>query len=76
MFEKIRNNPFGILRGPGDTDLWKKPEVKNLVSDFFNKFQIYIIKTTRPPFYDLFTLLYVHREEENIYVCWFSLLDM
>ncbi len=33
IFEKIRNDPNGILRGPGDTDLWKKPEVENLVSD-------------------------------------------
>ncbi len=32
-FRKIRNDPNGILRGPGDTDLWKKPEVENLVSD-------------------------------------------
>ncbi len=23
-FEKIRNNPNGILWGPGDTELWKK----------------------------------------------------
>jgi hypothetical protein len=33
IFEKIRNDPNGILRGPGDTDLRKKPEVENLVSD-------------------------------------------
>ncbi len=33
IFEKIRNDPNEILRGPGDTDLWKKPEVENLVSD-------------------------------------------
>ncbi len=32
-FEKIWNGPNGILRGPGDTDLWKKSDVKNLVSD-------------------------------------------
>ncbi len=32
-FEKIQNGPNGILRGPGDTDLWKKPEVEILVSD-------------------------------------------
>jgi hypothetical protein len=31
--EKIRNGPNGTLRGPGDTDLWKKPEVEILVSD-------------------------------------------
>ena len=33
IFEKIRNGPNGILRGPGDTDLWKKLEVEKLVSD-------------------------------------------
>jgi hypothetical protein len=33
IFEKIRNGPNGILRGPGDTDLLKKPEVEILVSD-------------------------------------------
>ncbi len=33
IFEQIRNDPNGILRGPGDTDLRKKPEVENLVSD-------------------------------------------
>jgi hypothetical protein len=30
IFEKIRNDPNGILRGQGDTDLWQKPEVENL----------------------------------------------
>ncbi len=34
-FQKIWNDPNGILRGQGDTDLWKKLEVENLVSDFF-----------------------------------------
>ncbi len=29
--EKILNGPNGILRGLGETDSWKKPEVKNLV---------------------------------------------
>jgi hypothetical protein len=33
IFEKNRNDPNEILRGPGDTDLGKKPEVENLVSD-------------------------------------------
>ncbi len=33
IFEKIQNGPNGILGGPGDTDSWKKLEVKNLVSD-------------------------------------------
>jgi hypothetical protein len=33
IFEKNRNDPNGILRGQGDTDLRKKPEVENLVSD-------------------------------------------
>ncbi len=33
IFEKIWNGPNGILRGPGDTDLWKKSDVENLVSD-------------------------------------------
>jgi hypothetical protein len=31
-FRKIWNIPHGILRGLGETDLWKKPEVKNLVA--------------------------------------------
>ncbi len=29
IFEKIRNGPNGILRGPGDTDLWKKTWSRN-----------------------------------------------
>ncbi len=33
IFEKILNGPNGILMGPGDTDLWKKSDVENLVSD-------------------------------------------
>ncbi len=32
IFEKIRNGSIGILRGLGETDLWKKPEVENLVT--------------------------------------------
>ncbi len=32
-FRKILNGPNGTLRGPGDTDLWNKPEAQNLVSD-------------------------------------------
>ncbi len=32
IFEKIRNDPHGILRGLGETDSWKKPEVENLVT--------------------------------------------
>ncbi len=32
-FWKIQNVLNGILRGLGDTDSWKKPEVENLVSD-------------------------------------------
>jgi hypothetical protein len=32
IFEKIRNDPNGILRGLGETDSLKKPEVKNLVT--------------------------------------------
>ncbi len=32
IFEKIRNGPNGILRGSGETDSWKKPEVENLVT--------------------------------------------
>jgi hypothetical protein len=31
-FSKIRNSPNGIIRGFGKTDLWKKPEAKNLVT--------------------------------------------
>ncbi len=34
IVEKIWNGPNGILRGPGDTDLWKKSDVENLVSDY------------------------------------------
>ncbi len=32
-FRKNQNDPKGILRAKGDTDLRKKPEVENLVSD-------------------------------------------
>jgi hypothetical protein len=32
IFEKIRNDPIGILRGLGETDSRKKPEVENLVT--------------------------------------------
>jgi hypothetical protein len=32
IFEKIRNGPYGILRGLGKTDSRKKPEVENLVT--------------------------------------------
>ncbi len=32
IFEKIRNGPNSILRGLGETDTWKNPEVKNLVT--------------------------------------------
>ncbi len=32
IFEKIRNDPNGILRGLAETDPWKKPEVENLVT--------------------------------------------
>ncbi len=32
IFEKIRNDPNGILRGLGETDSWTKPEVENLVT--------------------------------------------
>ncbi len=33
-FWKKRNDPYVIIKGPGDTDLWQKPEVENnLVSD-------------------------------------------
>ncbi len=28
IFEKIRNDPNGMLRGPGDTDLWKNLKSK------------------------------------------------
>ncbi len=34
IFEKIQNGPNEIFRGPEETDLWKKLEVENLVSDF------------------------------------------
>ncbi len=37
IFEKIWNGPNGILRGLGETDSWKKPEVENLVT--FKLFQ-------------------------------------
>ncbi len=32
IFEKIWNSPNGILWGWGETDSWKKPEAKNLVT--------------------------------------------
>jgi hypothetical protein len=32
IFDKIWNSPNGILRGLGETDSWKKPEVENLVT--------------------------------------------
>ena len=32
IFEKIRNGLNGILWGWGETDLWKEPEAKNLVT--------------------------------------------
>jgi hypothetical protein len=32
IFEKSRNSPNGILRGLGETDSFKKPEVENLVA--------------------------------------------
>jgi hypothetical protein len=32
IFEKIRKGPNGILWGWGETDSWKKPEAKNLVT--------------------------------------------
>ncbi len=31
-FRKIRNGPNGILRALGETDSWKKPEAKYLVT--------------------------------------------
>jgi hypothetical protein len=35
IFVRIRNGPNGTLRGPGETNSRKKPEVENLVSDSF-----------------------------------------
>jgi hypothetical protein len=32
IFEKIRNGPNGKLWGWGETDSYKKPEAKNLVT--------------------------------------------
>ncbi len=32
IFEKIRNGLYGILWSWGETDSWKKPEAKNLVT--------------------------------------------
>ncbi len=32
ILEKIWNGPNVIFKGLGETDSWKKPEVKNLVS--------------------------------------------
>jgi hypothetical protein len=31
--QKIWDGPNGLLRGPGDTDLWKKIVAENLMSD-------------------------------------------
>jgi hypothetical protein len=33
-----KNGPHGILKGPGDADLWKKSDVENLVSDSLEAF--------------------------------------
>ena len=41
MFEKIRNDPYGKLRGLGETDSWKKPEVENRDTVPLNKLFIY-----------------------------------
>jgi hypothetical protein len=32
IFEKIRNGPYSVIRGLGETDSWKKAEAKNLVT--------------------------------------------
>ncbi len=32
IFERIRNGPNGIFWGLGETDSWKKPKAKNLVT--------------------------------------------
>ncbi len=32
IFEKIWNARNGVLRGLGETDSWKNPEVKNLMT--------------------------------------------
>jgi hypothetical protein len=32
IFEKNRNESKALIRGPGEDDLWKKPEAKNLVT--------------------------------------------
>ncbi len=39
---KIRKDPSGILRGPGETDSWKIPEVGTLVSNSFSSFLLTI----------------------------------
>jgi len=48
IFEKIRNGPNGILCGWGQTDSWKQPEAKNLVTlslidqYFFKNINLYL----------------------------------
>jgi hypothetical protein len=32
IFEKIWNGPYGLLRGLGETESWKNPEIENLVT--------------------------------------------
>ncbi len=32
IFEKMRNSPYGILWGWGETDSPKKPEIENIVT--------------------------------------------
>ncbi len=49
IFEKIRNGPNGILRGQGDTHLWKNTDVENLVLDSFNQKSKIVLSTPSSP---------------------------
>jgi hypothetical protein len=41
IFVNIRNGPNGVLRNPGETDSWRKPELENLVTDSLNISELY-----------------------------------
>ncbi len=43
---KIWNGPYGVLRGFGETDSWKKHEVENLVALSLEVFNVRSLKVT------------------------------
>ncbi len=48
IFEKIRNDPNGILRGLGWTDLWKNLKLRISSQSPFKHFRFVISKTIFP----------------------------